>query len=160
MRRYPRGERPRGFPGLFPPVERPIEKPQFPGSPQEPGKDEKPAMPVVPDEWKYSEEHQEPAVALPDQTQGERPVVQPSRDGDSQTGSAESSSVPPYPPYPSYPSYPPYPPSPPMGPMELATAYVPWQVYRGFVRPGEAQIPGTIFPELARTPPLYQKPHA
>lgn len=48
--------------------------------------------------------------------------------------------------------------SPPTGPVQLATAYVPWQVYNGYVRPPNLPAPGTIFPELARTPPLYKKP--
>lgn len=44
-----------------------------------------------------------------------------------------------------------------LGMGELATAYVPWQVYTRIMAPGEAHPVGTIFPELARTPPLYKK---
>lgn len=59
-------------------------------------------------------------------------------------------SQPPYP-QPPYPQ-PPYPPHQ----RELATAHVPFQVYTGFVPPGQLPGPGTIFPELLRTPPLYK----
>jgi len=48
-------------------------------------------------------------------------------------------------------------PCPPRG-IPLATAWVPWQVYNGYVHPCEMAGPGTIFPELLRCPPLYQKP--
>ncbi len=48
--------------------------------------------------------------------------------------------------------------TPPTGPVRLATAYVPWQVYNGYVKPPNLPAPGTIFPELARTPPLYKRP--
>jgi len=43
-------------------------------------------------------------------------------------------------------------------PGELATAYVPWQVYTRIFEPREALQIGSIFPELVRTPPLYRKP--
>ncbi len=46
----------------------------------------------------------------------------------------------------------------PPGGMPLATAWVPWQVYNGYVHPCEMAGSGTIFPELLRCPPLYQKP--
>lgn len=46
----------------------------------------------------------------------------------------------------------------PPGGIQLATAWVPWQVYNGYVHPCEMAGPGTIFPELLRCPPLYQKP--
>ena len=42
--------------------------------------------------------------------------------------------------------------------MELAAAYVPYQTYTTIYRPGEMPAPGTIFPELLRTPPLYGRP--
>jgi len=47
---------------------------------------------------------------------------------------------------------------PPVALVELAAAYVPFQVYTQIFRPGELPAPGTIFPELLRTPPLYRWP--
>jgi hypothetical protein len=47
---------------------------------------------------------------------------------------------------------------PPVPMMELAAAYVPFQQFGCIWGPGEIQAPGTIFPELARTPPLYRWP--
>jgi hypothetical protein len=41
---------------------------------------------------------------------------------------------------------------------ELATAYVPWQTFSQTLDPREALRVGTLFPELIRTPPLYQRP--
>lgn len=51
-------------------------------------------------------------------------------------------------------------PSPPCpgGGVQLAEAFVPWQVYNGYCPPGQLEAPGTIFPEILRTPPLYQYP--
>lgn len=40
---------------------------------------------------------------------------------------------------------------------ELARAYVPAQVYTRIFPPEEALRRGSIFPELVRTPPLYQR---
>ncbi len=42
--------------------------------------------------------------------------------------------------------------------VQLAEAFVPWQVYSGYCMPSQMKGPGTIFPELLRTPPLYQYP--
>jgi|LSQX01.2.fsa_nt_gb hypothetical protein len=42
--------------------------------------------------------------------------------------------------------------------VQLAEAFVPWQVYNGYCPPGQMAGPGTIFPELLRHPPLYQYP--
>jgi hypothetical protein len=62
------------------------------------------------------------------------------------------------PPYgPSEPLPPIPPPRQPRRTVQLAEAYVPWQVYQGYVRPHELPGPGTIFPELFRTPPLYKR---
>ncbi len=41
---------------------------------------------------------------------------------------------------------------------ELATAYVPWQTFSQTLDLREALRVGTLFPELIRTPPLYQRP--
>ena len=49
--------------------------------------------------------------------------------------------------------------SPPAVPcIELAAAYVPVQKYTTIWTPGNIRSPGTIFPELARVPPLYRWP--
>ncbi|MBE3519700.1 MAG: spore coat associated protein CotJA [Firmicutes bacterium] len=40
---------------------------------------------------------------------------------------------------------------------ELARAYVPVQVYARIFPPEEALRRGSVFPELVRTPPLYQR---
>jgi hypothetical protein len=40
---------------------------------------------------------------------------------------------------------------------QLATAYVPWQIYNNTLDLRNALCLGTLFPELVRTPPLYQK---
>lgn len=45
---------------------------------------------------------------------------------------------------------------PPVSIIELAGAYAPFQEYRPVWAPGELGAPGTIFSELARTPPLYR----
>jgi hypothetical protein len=42
--------------------------------------------------------------------------------------------------------------------VDLAEAFVPWQEYNGYCPPGHLEGPGTIFPELLRTPPLYAWP--
>lgn len=47
---------------------------------------------------------------------------------------------------------------PPVPLLELAAAYVPYQVYSTICPPGGQGAPGTIFPELMRTPPLYRWP--
>ena len=47
---------------------------------------------------------------------------------------------------------------PPVQVLELAAAYVPFQQFGTICPPGELAAPGTIFPELARTPPLYRWP--
>ena len=47
---------------------------------------------------------------------------------------------------------------PPVPELELAAAYVPYQVYGTICPPGGQGAPGTIFPELMRTPPLYRWP--
>jgi hypothetical protein len=41
---------------------------------------------------------------------------------------------------------------------ELATAYVPWQMFGQTLSLRDALRTGTLFPELVRTVPLYQKP--
>lgn len=41
---------------------------------------------------------------------------------------------------------------------ELATAYVPWQTFGQTLSLREALRTGTLFPELVRNVPLYQKP--
>lgn len=41
---------------------------------------------------------------------------------------------------------------------ELATAYVPWQMFNQTLSLSEALMLGTLFPELVRHVPLYQKP--
>ncbi|HHY11913.1 MAG TPA: spore coat associated protein CotJA [Firmicutes bacterium] len=43
---------------------------------------------------------------------------------------------------------------------ELATAYVPWQMFTQTLSLREALRAGTLFPELIRTPPLYKRPEA
>jgi len=53
----------------------------------------------------------------------------------------------------------PWPPGYPSGrTVQLAEAFVPWQIYNGYCPPGQLEGPGTIFPELLRHPPLYQYP--
>ena len=47
---------------------------------------------------------------------------------------------------------------PPVSQLELAAAYVPFQAFTTIFGPGESPAPGTIFPELLRTPPLYRWP--
>jgi len=47
---------------------------------------------------------------------------------------------------------------PPVRVLELAAAYVPFQQFTTIFAPGEMPAPGTIFPELLRTPPLYRWP--
>lgn len=47
---------------------------------------------------------------------------------------------------------------PPVAVLELAAAYVPFQQFTTIFAPGELPAPGTIFPELLRTPPLYRWP--
>ncbi|HHW19355.1 MAG TPA: spore coat associated protein CotJA [Firmicutes bacterium] len=44
------------------------------------------------------------------------------------------------------------------GTIELATAFVPWQMYGRTLDLREALRLGTLFPELTRTPPRYKKP--
>lgn len=47
---------------------------------------------------------------------------------------------------------------PPVPLLELAAAYTPFQAFTRIYAPGEMPAPGTIFPELLRTPPLYRWP--
>lgn len=121
----------------------------------------------------------EPAAPVPgDAAPVEQPAVQPCAETAPQSavwfgrpsGPGRSPGFcPPFGPRPQPPTPAPPPPGtmPPLAPgalpppvpiMELAAAYVPFQQFGCIWGPGEIQAPGTIFPELARTPPLYRWP--